>query len=100
MFSAYLDHGFALLIVACHTATALRLFFYQRHTHYGTANYQLHFSLLALLLIVGTGTRALDVVLHFENIAITPDQAGISLLLCVLVCRAKGNVAALLRGYP
>ena len=100
MFNSYLHHGFALLVLVCHSATALRLFFYQRHTHYGTANYQLHFSLLAWLLIVCTGTRALDVVLHFENIAITPDQAGISLLLCVLVYRAKGNVAALLRSYP
>jgi hypothetical protein len=63
------------------------------------SNYRSSVSLLAWLLMVCTGSRALDILLHMETISISPDQAGIALLLCILVLRTRGNVAALLRDY-
>lgn len=68
---------------------------YQR----GLSNYKLSISLLAWLLMVISGTRALDILLTLDDVAVSFGELGISLLLCVLVCRAKGNVATLLRGY-
>lgn len=95
MSNPLIHYGLVLLVFICHSITTFRLLSYQR----GMSNYRSSVSLLAWLLMVCTGSRALDILLHLKTTSITPDQAGIALLLCILVWRTRGNVAALLRDY-
>ena len=82
-----------VLAVLCYVSTCMRLLCYRR----GLANYRLHMSVLAWLLIVFTGTSALEILLGHGHA--TLGQAGIACVLCVLVYRAQGNVSTVIRGY-
>ena len=75
-----------------YAATCLQLLCYRR----GVANYRPHISLVAWLLIVFTGTCALEIVLGHGPISL--GQAGIAFTLCALVYRAQGIVANIIRG--
>ena len=81
-----------LIAVLSYATTCLRLLCYRR----GYANYRIHISLVAWLLIVFTGTCALEIVLGTARTSF--GQAGIAFTLCVLVYRAQGNVANIIRG--
>jgi hypothetical protein len=52
--------------------------------------------LLAWLLIVATGTSALEILLGHSHPSF--GQAGVALTLCYLVHRAQGNFANIIRG--
>lgn len=86
-----LEQTIVLVAVMANLATALRLICYQRQG----ARYRLGMSLLAYALIVCTGGYAIDVVIN--HAPASPWVAGISLILAVLVFRARGNVAAVVR---
>ena len=81
-----------LLALLSYASTCLRLLCYRR----GLANHRLHISLLAWLLIVATGTSALEILLGHGHPSF--GQTAIALTLCVLVHRAQGNVANIIRG--
>lgn len=81
-----------VLALLSYARTCLRLLCYRR----GLANHRLHISLAAWLLIVATGTSALEILLGHSHPSF--GQAAIALTLCVLVHRAKGNVANIIRG--
>lgn len=81
-----------VLALLCYASTCLRLLCYRR----GLANHRLHISLVAWLLIVATGTSALEILLGHGHPSF--GQAAIALTLCVLVHRAQGNVANIIRG--
>ena len=72
-------------------ATCAQLLCYRR----GVANYRLQVSVVAWLLIVFTGTRALEILLGHGHISI--GDSGLAFTLALLVYRAQGNVATLLR---
>lgn len=78
--------------MVCYAATCFRLLCYHR----GRANFRVHISALAWLLIACTGTSALEILLG--NAHATPGQSGLAIILCILVYRAQGNVANILRG--
>jgi len=80
---------FALMsyVICC-----IQLLCYQR----GMANYRFHVSFMAWLLIVFTGTSALEILLGTAHSSF--GETGIALTLCVLVYRAQGNVASIIRG--
>ncbi|MGZ9893026.1 phage holin family protein [Bordetella bronchiseptica] len=86
----------ALLFVAVNLATSARLVCYRRRG----ARYRPGMSAVAYLLAVFTGGQALDVLIrhgqltHWQS-GVTPWQLGISVLLAILVFRARGNVAAI-----
>lgn len=88
------QYGLAALVIVCHSITAFRLMTYQR----GISNYRSLVSLLAWLLIACIGTRVLSMMLDFKASFVTLDEAVMALLLCISVCRVKGNVARLVRG--
>jgi hypothetical protein len=81
-----------LITLVSYAATCLRLLTYQR----GLSNYKLTMSLVAWCLIVFTGTSALEIIFHPTKIY--AGTAGIAVTLMVLVWRARGNVAHILRG--
>lgn len=83
-----------IITLVSYAATCLRLLTYQR----GLSNYKWTISLVAWCLIVFTGTSALEIVFHPTKIYL--GTAGIAVTLCVLVWRARGNVANILRSYP
>ncbi|KAF3999230.1 phage holin family protein [Glaciimonas immobilis] len=75
-----------------YAATCMQLLCYQR----GLANYRIHISFIAWMLIVFTGTCALEIMLGNRQTSF--GHAGIAFTWCVLVYRAQGNVAHILRG--
>lgn len=81
----------ALLFVGANTASALRLLLYRRNG----ARFRRGMSWLAYLLIVGTGGQALDVLVRHEPVTVW--QAVVAVLIAVLVYRAQGNVACIVR---
>lgn len=81
-----------VIALLSYTTTCLWLLCYRR----GYANYRIHISLVAWLLIVFTGTCALEILLGTAHTSL--GQAGIAFILCVLVYRAQGNVANIIRG--
>lgn len=81
----------ALIVVLANVATAARLICYQRHG----ARYRPIVSLLAYLLIVFSGGQVIDVLVN--NSPVTVWQAGFSAVVALLVLRARGNVACVLR---
>lgn len=83
-----------MLALLSYASTCIRLLCYRR----GLANYRIHISLIAWLLIVATGTCALEILLGHGHPSL--GQAGIALTLCLLVYRAQGNVANIVRGIP
>ncbi len=81
----------ALIVVIANVATAVRLICYQRHG----ARYRPIISGLAYLLIVCSGGQVIDVLIN--NSPVTIWQAGFSFVVALLVLRARGNVACVLR---
>ncbi|AIY42985.1 hypothetical protein LT85_3827 [Collimonas arenae] len=80
-----------VLALLSYASACIRLLCYRR----GRANYRIHISLIAWLLIVATGTCALEILLGHGHPSL--GQAGIALTLCVLVLRAQGNVANIIK---
>lgn len=87
-----MDKCLTTIALLGYASTCIRLLCYQR----GLANYQLHMSLLAWLLIVFTGTNALEILLDHSHVSL--GQAGIAIILGVLVHRVHGNIATIIRG--
>jgi hypothetical protein len=81
-----------MLALLSYAGTCLRLLCYRR----GLANHRLHISLAAWLLIVATGTSTLEILLDHGRASF--GEAAIALTLYVLVHRAQGNVANIIRG--
>ncbi|HWX01552.1 phage holin family protein [Collimonas sp.] len=91
-----MDNQFMTLIaLLSYAATCLRLLAYRR----GLANYKLSVSLFAWMLIVFSGTRALEILFAFGHAGITFSQAGIAAALFLFVYRANGNVAEIMRRW-
>ena len=80
-----------MLAVLANVFTAARLITYRR----GCSRYRWQVSALAYVLIVCSGGAAIDTVVN--GLAVSPWQAGFALVIAVLVCRARGNVAAIVR---
>jgi hypothetical protein len=81
-----------VLALLSYASTCIRLLCYRR----GRANYRIHISLVAWVLIVATGTRALEILFSHDQVSF--GQAAIAISLCYLVHRAQGNVANIIRG--
>lgn len=82
-----------LTALACFLG-ALRLACYDR----GEARYRRGISLLASVLGAELCFTGLEIVIYGQPVSV--GQALTSLLLCALIFRAQGNVAALLRPKP
>lgn len=81
------------ITVLSYSVTCMQLLCYRR----GLSNYRIHISLVAWLLIVFTGTCALEILIGTAHSSF--GQAGIAFTLCVLVYRAEGNVANIMRSH-
>jgi hypothetical protein len=88
-----IDQIVTVITLMSYTATCLRLMAYQR----GLSNYKWTVSFIAWCLIVFTGTGTLEILFHPTKIYL--GTAGIAVTLLVLVWRARGNVANILRSY-
>lgn len=82
---------FTLIAVLANVATAGRLICYRR----GCARFRRGVSLLAYIMIVCSGGQALDAL--FNHNPATPWEAGFAAVIAVLVWRARGNVACIVR---
>lgn len=80
-----------LITAAAYLLGSLRLICYTR----GEARYRLGISLLASLFGASLCLSGLDLLLYRPAVSLW--QAITAVLLCVLICRSRGNVAALLR---
>ncbi len=90
-----IDLSTAILLIAS-TLTCVRLLFYRR----AGARYRWHMSALAWLLIVSTGSTALDILLgRFPSGTAHWGQVGITVVLCALTFAARGNVADIIRTH-
>lgn len=83
-----------LLAALAYIASAMRLVCFQRNG----ARIRRGISLLACQLIAALLCNAVDILLYRQHVS--PWQAGIAVLLCILVYRSRGNLAALLRPAP
>lgn len=81
----------ALIVVLANLLTAGRLIFYRRKC----SRYRFDMAALAYLLIVCSGGRAIDVVVN--SAPVTVWEAGFAAVIALLVWRAKGNVANIMR---
>jgi len=81
----------ALVFVGANLAAAVRLMCFRRRG----ARYRRGMSWIAYLLVVGTGGQALDVLVRHEPVTVW--QAVVALLIAILVYRAQGNVACIVR---
>lgn len=86
-----MDAIFALVAFVACVLTAGRLICYRR----GCSHYRPGMSALAYVLIVCSGGQAIDIVVNAAHI--TPWEAGFAAVIAVLVWRARGNVAAIVR---
>lgn len=86
-----MDAIVAIVVVLANLLTAGRLIFYRRKC----SRYRFGMAALAYLLIVCSGGRAIDVVVN--SAYVTPWEAGFAAVIAVLVWRARGNVAAIMR---
>lgn len=84
-----------LIALLSYAAMCGRLLSYRR----GLANYKLSVSLFAWMLIVFSGTRALEILLAFGHASICFSEAGIAAAVCLFVYRANGNVAEIMRRW-
>jgi hypothetical protein len=89
-----IDHYLTAIALLCYAATCMQLLCYRR----GDATYRIDMSCMAWLLIALTGSCALEILLGHGPISL--GQTGIAFTLCVLVHRARGNVANIIRGNP
>ncbi len=83
-----------LVTTLAYVSAALRLVCFNRHGY----RYRRGISLLASLLIGILLCAALELILYRP--LVSPWQSLLAVLLCVLVYRSGGNVAALMRGVP
>ncbi len=81
----------ALIIVAANVLTAARLICYRRCG----ARYRPFMSTLAYLLIVCSGGQVIDVLVNRAPVSVW--DAGFSVAVALLVLRARGNVASIVR---
>jgi len=86
-----MDALITLVAVLANVFTAGRLIVYRR----AGSRYRPGVSFLAYVLIVCAGGAAIDTLVNGSNVS--PWQAGFALVIAVLVCRARGNVAAIVR---
>lgn len=86
-----MDALITLAAVLANIMTAGRLICFRR----GCSRYRPGMSLLAYLLIVCSGGQAIDTLVNAAHV--TPWEAGFALIIAVLVCRARGNVAHIVR---
>ena len=86
-----MDAFFALIAVSANVVTAGRLICYRR----GDSRYRFGMSALAYLLIVCSGGQAIDIIVNAAHV--TPWEAGFAAVIAVLVWRARGNVAHIVR---
>jgi hypothetical protein len=77
--------------IAANVISCGRLLSYQR----GADQFKYHLSCLSYVLIVCTGGQAIAATL--ESVPVSLWASILSVLLCVLIVRAKGDVAALVR---
>lgn len=84
-------HLIPLAAAVAYLASALRLLCFQRNG----ARIRRGISLLACLLIGALICAGLEIILYQRPVS--PWQAAIAVLLCILVYRSRGNLAALLR---
>ncbi|WP_315807479.1 phage holin family protein [Pseudomonas sp. C9-3] len=85
------DEGLSLITAIAYILAALRMAYYQR----GTSRFRRGISTIASLLGGTLFISGLEILLNREPVSIW-HSANI-VLLCVLVFRSRGNVAALLR---
>lgn len=81
----------ALIAVAANTLCAASLICYQRRG----SRYRPLMSALAYLLIVCSGGQVIDVLVNHTPVSVW--QAGVSVVVAMLVLRARGNVACIVR---
>jgi hypothetical protein len=77
--------------VLANVMTASRLICFRR----GCSRYRPGMSLLAYLLIVCSGGQAIDTI--FNRVHVSLWEAGFSVVIALLVIRARGNVAHIVR---
>lgn len=89
-----MTHALDLLVITCCLATCLRLLFYRRQG----SSFKRSISFVAYVLIVATGTVGLLVSIgKITSADINPVLIFCLFLLMLLVYRAGGNVAQLIR---
>lgn len=86
-----LEQIIVVAAIAANVSTAMRLLAYQR----GGARYRPGISAMAYVLIVCTGAEALSIILGTSTTSLW--SAGVAVVLAVLVWRAQGNVARIVR---
>lgn len=86
-----MDAMIALIAVTANVITAARLICYRR----GSSRYRPGVAFLAWLLIVCAGGAAIDTAVNGAHV--TKWEAGFAVIIAVLVMRARGNVAAVVR---
>lgn len=83
-----------VLLFAASALTCMRLLFYRRRG----ARYRPHISAVAWLLIVSSGSTAIDILLgRLPPGAASIGHVGLAVVVCALTFAARGNVAAILR---
>ena len=81
----------AFVFIVANVISCGRLLSYQR----GQGQFKYHFSCLAYVLIVCTGGQAIVATLDSPPVSLW--ASILSVVLCALIVRAKGNVATLVR---
>ena len=81
----------AFVFIVANVISCGRLLSYQR----GQGQFKYHFRCLAYVLIVSTGGQA--IVATLESVPVSLWASILSVVLCALIVRAKGNVATLVR---
>lgn len=81
----------SLIVALANVLTAGRLIFYRRKC----SRYRFGMAVLAYLLIVCSGGRAIDIVVNFAPVTVW--EAGLATIVSMLVWRARGNVANIMR---
>ena len=84
-------HVVAFAFIVANLVSCGRLLSYRR----AAGEFKFRMSFLAYVLIVSTGGQAIAAMLQPEPISIW--ASVLSIVLCVLIVRAKGNVASLVR---
>jgi hypothetical protein len=81
-----------VIAAVSYAVTCMQLLCYRR----GYANYRVHIALVAWLLIAFAENFHMEILFGAAHSSL--GQTGIALTLCVLVYRAEGNVANIIRG--
>lgn len=83
-----------IIAAFAYIAAALRLVCFQRKG----ARIRRGIALLACLMIGALFCAGLEILLYRQSVSVW--QAAIAILLCILIYRSRGNLAALLRQNP